>query len=252
MAVRALLFDIDDTLYDQAVPFGKAYRQAFPEIFRQGPSTEALFAARSRHSEYSFRLALNREMAIEEMYRYRIREAFAEFDIAITDSEADMFQKAYEQTQKELSLSPVMERLLADCKESGVRLGVISNGPGGRQRAKAECLGLYRYMEPEAVLISGDVGFVKPDRRIFRLAEERLGLRVEDTWYAGDSFTNDIAGAAQAGWHTMWMNRRRRPLPAGAAVRPDYAAAGDEELAEAVREALLRKNLQGGTKAADD
>lgn len=243
MTEPALLFDIDDTLYDQAVPFGAAYERAFPELFRQGPSAMALFAARSRHGERSFRQALAQEMTMEEMYRYRIREAFAEFGFTVSDEEADRFQSVYEQAQKELKLSPVMEELLSDCKSKGILLGVISNGPGEHQREKAATLGLYRYMEPDHIIVSGDVGFVKPDKRIFRLAERRLGLKPEGTWYAGDSFGNDIVGAAQAGWHTIWMNRRGKSLPAegpGAAVRPDLEVSADEELSARVRELQRR------------
>ncbi len=233
MAKAALLFDIDDTLYDQVIPFGAAYERAFPDIFGQGPSAEELFAARSRHSEHSFRKALGQEMTMEEMYRYRIREALAEFGYSVSDWEADRFQQIYEQTQRELKLSPVMEEILTYCKNNGVLLGVISNGPGAHQREKAKTLGLGRYMEKDHVIVSGDVGFVKPDVRIFRLAEKRLGLNPADTWYAGESFANDIVGAAQAGWHTIWLNRRQKTAPAcgpAGAVRPEVTAADEDML----------------------
>lgn len=241
MAGLALLFDIDDTLYDQAVLFGMAYERAFPEIFCQGPSAGALFAARSHHSEQSFRQALNQEMTMEEMYRYRIRKALAEFGFSITDEEADAFQRMYERMQEELALSAKMEELLTYCKKNGVLLGVVSNGPGDHQRRKAATLGLERYMRAEHMIVSGDVGFVKPDLRIFRLAEERMGLNPADTWYVGDSFGNDIVGAARAGWRTIWMNRRGKAAPAegaGALVRPDREVADDEELWERVRELI--------------
>lgn len=236
MAGRALLFDIDDTLYDQATPFGAAYERAFPGIFRRGPSAEALFAARSRHSEHSFRKALGQEMTMTEMYRYRIREALAEFGFSISDEEADEFQRVYEQTQRELALSEGMEQVLAYCRERGVLLGVISNGPGEHQRKKARTLGLERYMKEEHVIVSGDVGFVKPDVRIFRLAERRMGLNPADTWYVGDSFGNDMAGAAGAGWHTVWMNRRHKTAPdADAPPWPDIEVANEDELLAWVR-----------------
>jgi putative hydrolase of the HAD superfamily len=49
------------------------------------------------------------------------------------------------------------------------------------------------------VLISGDIGITKPDRRIFEMALERIGARAAATAFVGDSLQDDIAGARAAG-----------------------------------------------------
>lgn len=233
----ALLFDIDDTLYDQVVPFGKAVQKVFPEL--TGVSHEGLFKRRAHHSEVSFRMALNHEMTMEEMYRYRVQKTFAEFGVTVSDEDAMAFQEAYEQSQKQLELSSVMEQLLDSCQERGVILGIISNGPAEHQREKARTMGMGRWIPENRILVSGAVGIVKPDLRIFRLAEERMELDREtmDIWFVGDSFANDIAGAAGAGWKTIWLNRRGKSLPEGNVV-PDITVGTDAELYEAVKQML--------------
>ncbi len=234
----AILFDIDDTLYDQVVPFGKAVQKLFPQL--TGVPHETLFKRRAFHSEVSFRMNNHGEMTMEEMYRYRVQKTFEEFGLDVSDEDAMAFQEAYEASQKQLELSPVMEQMLDYCQERGVILGIISNGPAGHQMGKARTMKMDRWIPESRTLVSGAVGILKPDVRIFRLAEERMALDPEtmDIWFVGDSFANDIAGAAGAGWKTIWLNRRGKALPEGSVV-PDLVVGNDEELYEAVK-TLLR------------
>lgn len=230
----AILFDIDDTLYDQVVPFGKAVQKMFPQL--TGVPYETLFKRRAYHSEVSFRMANNNQMTMEEMYRYRVQKTFEEFGLEVSDEDAMAFQEAYEQSQKQLELSPVMEQMLDYCYARGVILGIISNGPAEHQMEKARTMQMSRWIPEEWTIVSGAVGILKPDARIFRLAQERMGLDPEtmDIWFVGDSFANDIAGAAGAGWKTIWLNRRGKAVPEGGVV-PDIIAENDEALYQTVR-----------------
>ena len=51
----------------------------------------------------------------------------------------------------------------------------------------------------ECVIDSGEVGVVKPDPRIFRIALDAIGLEPEQTWYVGDMPAIDVIGARAAG-----------------------------------------------------
>ena len=234
MKQTAILFDIDDTLYDQVVPFGKAVKKVFPGFV--GASDETLFKRRAYHSEVSFRMNNNGQMTMQEMYRYRVQKTFAEFGLEVSDEDAMAFQVAYEESQGQLELSSTMEQMLDDCKERGVILGIISNGPADHQMEKARTMQMSRWIPEEWTIVSGAVGILKPDVRIFRLTEERMGLDPEtmDIWYVGDSFPNDMVGAAGAGWKTIWLNRRGKSVPEGTIV-PDMVVNNDEELYHAIQ-----------------
>jgi HAD superfamily hydrolase (TIGR01549 family) len=78
-----------------------------------------------------------------------------------------------------------------------VRLGLISNGIGQLQRGRLRSLGLDDCFDP--LLISEEVGIRKPDRRIFDLAVDRLGLPRERILFVGDSISDDLVGARDAG-----------------------------------------------------
>lgn len=233
--MATILFDIDDTLYDQALPFCNAYRQVFGGAFRL--PLEPLFIASRRHGDAVFEKSQNKEMPMEEMYRYRIQKAFEDFGITVTDEEAMEFQHAYGREQKRIALSKTMERLLDMCKDSGTAMGVITNGPSEHQWGKVEALGLGRWIPEGNIIVSGDVGYAKPDSRIFRCAEERMGLDRAAAYYIGDSFGNDMEGAQNAGWKTVWMNRRNHRLPVGGAM-PDVVAVDEEGLFQEVRRLL--------------
>lgn len=91
-------------------------------------------------------------------------------------------------------------------------LALISNGGGPLQRAKMARADVARFFPPEHVFLSGEVGFDKPDSRLFEAALQALGKRPEQVLYVGDHPVNDVAGAAAVGMRTCWVSRGR-PVP---------------------------------------
>jgi len=66
-------------------------------------------------------------------------------------------------------------------------------------------LGLKEFFDP--MVISGEVGFQKPDPRIFQHALERTGLLPADVLYVGDSVEHDVEGALAAGIRPVLIRR---------------------------------------------
>jgi putative hydrolase of the HAD superfamily len=85
---------------------------------------------------------------------------------------------------------------LALVRRHGVAAGVISNS-NGSVRSILESLGLTPHLD--FVLDSGDLGFEKPDPRIFHLALDRAGVEAPDAAYIGDLYSVDVLGARAAG-----------------------------------------------------
>jgi putative hydrolase of the HAD superfamily len=84
-------------------------------------------------------------------------------------------------------------------------LGLLSNGAPDLQRTKLAGSGLSCYFDQ--VLISGEVGFGKPDPRVFRMILSRLGSTAEETLMIGDRLSTDVQGAHNAGIRAVWVNR---------------------------------------------
>jgi FMN phosphatase YigB (HAD superfamily) len=89
-------------------------------------------------------------------------------------------------------------------------------------------------------IASGEVGFGKPDRRIFTTALERLGVRAGEAIAIGDSLERDVLGAHNAGLRSIWLNREGWTEPGP--VVADAETASLSEVPEIVA-ALAASNL---------
>jgi putative hydrolase of the HAD superfamily len=91
-------------------------------------------------------------------------------------------------------------------RRDGVRLALITNGASDTQRSRLETLGIAPWFD--AVIISAEVGAVKPDAAIFDLAASGLGVAGHELWHVGDNLVTDVGGAQAAGHRAVWINRR--------------------------------------------
>ena len=89
------------------------------------------------------------------------------------------------------------------------------------------------------MFISDVIGAAKPDPRAFYAVEESMGLEPKDTWFIGDTFEVDVVGAKNAGWHVIWMNHRRRPMPEGG-IKPEIEVSNMEELRKEIEQVILK------------
>ena len=98
---------------------------------------------------------------------------------------------------------------LADLNHRQVPWGIVTNGPSTMQRHKCQALGLDQIAP--FIVISEEVGYAKPDPRIFRDALDATGLaKPEQVMFVGDSPATDIDGARRFGMRTAWVRRGRR------------------------------------------
>ena len=93
--------------------------------------------------------------------------------------------------------------VLATLRHRGIRLALLSN-VGPEPRPTLARLGLTGMFDAE--VLSLEVGVVKPDPEIFRIAVARLGLDPAEVLMVGDSVEDD-GGAAQVGIRTLILPR---------------------------------------------
>jgi 2-haloalkanoic acid dehalogenase type II len=101
-------------------------------------------------------------------------------------------------------------------------LGMVTNGPCDLQRHKIERAGLKDCFA--AIVISREVGVMKPDPRIFAIALERLDVAPTEAIFVGDTPRTDIVGAHAAGMKAVWLNRDNCP--------PEHGIVPDAEIRE--------------------
>lgn len=223
--MKAIVFDVDDTLYDLSTPFKETCREFFPED--KDLDLEGAFLASRRYSDSVYARCLSGEMSMEEMYIYRFKNAFLDCGKKIDALKALEFQAIYEEKQHEIKMTDAMRQLMQNLKEK-VTLGIVTNGPAQHQWDKVNALGVTEWIPVGHVFISGALGVAKPDKRIFSRAAERMGILPQEICYVGDSFENDIVGAKAAGWNAVWYNHRGHQ--AAGDVKPDAVVRSEAEL----------------------
>ncbi len=67
----------------------------------------------------------------------------------------------------------------------------------------------------DAVIISADAGYRKPNPLIFERIMEMMRLKPHEILFVGDTPHDDVMGAKQMGMHAAWIRRRERLLPDG-------------------------------------
>ncbi|WP_407923571.1 HAD family hydrolase [Alteribacter lacisalsi] len=85
-----------------------------------------------------------------------------------------------------------------------VKVALITNGTTQRQKEKIRNTDLERYFD--AILISEEAGFTKPDKQIFDLALTELNVQPEEAIFVGDDLEMDMAGCQNAGIKGIWFN----------------------------------------------
>ncbi len=115
-------------------------------------------------------------------------------------------------------------------RERRCRLALLTNGNGVAQRAKVDRFGLAALFD--LILIEGELGFGKPDPRIYQQALNEMAVEPSDAWMIGDNLEWDVAQPQQLGIFSIWVDVRGEGLPTGSRVRPDRTVRRLSELRE--------------------
>jgi putative hydrolase of the HAD superfamily len=89
----------------------------------------------------------------------------------------------------------------------GIKTAMVTNVAADRlsfQRNKIDTMGLTALFD--VIVLSGEIGVHKPDRRVFDYATRQLGVANEDCVFVGDNPDGDITGAINAGMEAVWID----------------------------------------------
>lgn len=208
-----LLVDLDNTLVNRAAAFNN-WAGGFMRS-RGGSASDTSWLIAADRDGYEPR----------ELLAQAIKER-CDSDLAV---EAIVQTLLYDHVAS-MTMDPSTPAALRHARESGWRIGVVTNGTAEQQTLKIRTVGLETYVD--AVIISETEGVKKPNAEIFHMAASRLGADMAGGWMIGDNPTADIVGGRMAGLKTGWVSRGQR-WPSGIAG-PDIAAVTAAEVIDAV------------------
>ncbi|MGB1048265.1 MAG: HAD family hydrolase [Rhodothermales bacterium] len=85
--------------------------------------------------------------------------------------------------------------------------GILTNGFVEIQQAKLRQFPLLESLS-DVIVISEEVGVLKPDPRLFAESARRAGMDAAEILYIGDSLSSDVEGGIGAGWKVAWFSER--------------------------------------------
>lgn len=210
--IRLLLIDLDDTLWATQ----RNNRDGLQELYtvldwgQYFVSFEAYYDVYIRHNNklwdrYNHGLITKEELCVE-----RLSHPLKDFLDLSEESWLSIDEEYRGRVRLKRTLCPHALEVLAYLHER-YRICILSNGFRELQYDKLERSGLSRYCH--GVVLSDEVGYNKPDPRIFAHALEQMGCSVDETLMIGDSWGTDITGATASGIRSLWYNPEHLSLP---------------------------------------
>ncbi len=220
---HAILLDLDDTIIDDSGPIAACWKDACAgvcstsggvdadAVYHAIETTRAWFwADPERHR----RGRLDLHAASDEVAA-RSLEAMGSADPVLAGKIAARYRERREAAWQPLPAALDTVRWL---RESGCRLALVTNGGAATQRRKIARFGLAGLFD--AILIEGELGYGKPDPRVYTDALEALAVDAAGAWMIGDHLEWDVAQPQKMGLRGIWIDVRGRGLPDSSTVDP--------------------------------
>lgn len=235
MSIDAALFDLDDTLYSYP-PCKEAGKEAAFEAARElgydldRAGFESLYQAGRRE--------VKREVpgtaASHERFLYFKRGLELHAETARPGDAKALGEAFWDAYLAEMTCYPRVEETLADLRNRGIDVGIVTNLTTRIQLAKLERLGLADGID--LLLTSEETGREKPGSVMFTLPLVRLDRRASETVMVGDNVDADVVGANAVGLETVLFDPRGEVDGALEGDRkPDYRIDAFDELLEVIR-----------------
>jgi putative hydrolase of the HAD superfamily len=224
--IKAVLFDIDDTLFDRNLAQSivlELILKKLPHIFRSLKMERILeaFFESDRITTEAFYASAPSEGLRDARSRHFLRRLDISEDYA--DAITDIYINEYPAINA--PVDGAVPLVIASSRR--FRVGAVSNGLPDVQYRKLETIGLRDVFD--CIVLSEEISIRKPDPEIFRKAADLLEVQPSACLYVGDSYDSDIVGAKAAGMSTCWFCRDAS-YPENAVVHTDFAVSSLEKL----------------------
>ena len=201
--IRAVLFDLDGTLYDRDAHIVRMAHRQF-DIFR----SDLAGVDRDRFVTRSV------ELDSHGYGRQRIMYSHLARDFGLSEEFGERLETDFRTSfHANLTLTEDTLMTLETLRTRGKRLGVITNGPSDWQSRKLDSLRIRHYFD--TIVISGDEGVTKPDPEIFSRAVGRCRVLASEAMFVGDHPEADIQGALNSGLRPVWKRMPYWSVPDG-------------------------------------
>jgi len=198
---KLLIFDLDNTIIDYDKAELESLKYIYNKFFCKNTSFEVMINEFKVINLNLWVKYQNSDISIEELRIQRFRQLADLFKIQFSIFE---IKHEYEtQVGQRVYLFDGALSFLQYVKMS-YKLCIVSNGISSIQYKKINSFGLNKIFNK--IYISEDVGFQKPNPKIFEIALLEFSIKPENTLMIGDSLSSDLLGAKNANIDFCWFN----------------------------------------------
>ncbi len=216
--IRAVLFDIDNTLYS----YDRAHAPAFARLKEYarrelGIGPEAFDRLHSR-ADAILRERLGRPCGAMHNRLLRYQILLEEAGAPLGPHALAMSHLYWDTLLDAMEPSPGIVDCLPRLKAAGYTVGIGTDMTVDYQLEKLTRLGLIGWVD--FIVSSEEVLAEKPEAKLFLTCAQKAGCAPSECLYIGDSLKKDVEGAKAAGMHALWF----QPDAQRAAERPEIAS----------------------------
>jgi 2-haloacid dehalogenase len=219
MNYKAIIFDLDNTLLNYSVSELKSMQRTVQEhglMHRNSFTWDDFWSLFSRINMVYWNERNKYGHNIYQVLEFSFQDTLKELRLDHSESKilANLYWKTFcNACDFEEYATDILSQL-----HGRYRLAIISNGIGEAQRSRLLAGGIDHYFD--ALVISDEVGYWKPDKEIFDEALKRLNINPSEALFVGDSLNDDYHGALNAGIDFCYYNRKGSPIENS--VQPKY------------------------------
>jgi putative hydrolase of the HAD superfamily len=245
MPIRAVLFDIGDTLwYSRDAPPPAEFRRLAADrvaaelrCFGVSHADPAIVARAAWDAlDAAMRHARATDL-VEPDYGAVCQQALRPLGLPLTrDQAVRVLDAAYVSgSEGGKAAYPDARSTLLELQRRGFLLAIVTNRAFGGERFRNDLRAAGLDIGWDAAAVSVEVGYLKPHPALFKAALEGLAAAPDEVLMVGNSLAEDIAGAQALGIAAAW----RRSTPDADRVEPDYTF---DELSELLELPALERN----------
>lgn len=187
--LKAVVFDLDDTLYGEKEYIRSGYR-AVAKVIPQVKNAERKL----------WRFFLEKKPAIDEVLS---------MEGIYTEEIRQRCLVAYRLHEPDIHLYDGVMEILIKLRSNGYKLGIITDGRSEGQRAKIQVLGLGKYMDH--IIVTDELGGVKyrkPNETAFIQMADKLNVAFTQMCYVGDNIKKDFSAPLKLGMGAVWFRNQ--------------------------------------------
>ena len=215
--LRAIFFDIDDTLYSTSEFAANARRNAIENMRAHGFRMATEDALREL-GEIVVEFSSNYEHHFDKLLR-RVPAHYYEgihSTILVAAAVVGYHETKFRELRPYEDAVDVLRKLKDD---TDLKLGVITSGLALKQAEKLVRLGVVDLFE--GVFISDEIGISKPNQKLYLRACKDFGVRPSEAMYVGDRPRMDVDPCNRIGMITVLNKRTARTYEPGE-TKPDF------------------------------